>query len=37
MGQLVRKMLPVLLLEIAMLLLLVFFPQLSIAPMKWLT
>ncbi|GHU19434.1 dehydroascorbate transporter [Betaproteobacteria bacterium] len=37
MGQLVRKMLPFLLLEVCMLLLLLFFPQLSIVPMKWLT
>lgn len=37
MGHLVRKMLPFLLLEMCVLFLLLFFPQLSIVPMKWLT
>jgi tripartite ATP-independent transporter DctM subunit len=37
MGHLVRKMLPFILMEVAMLFLLVFFPNLAIVPMKWLT
>jgi TRAP-type C4-dicarboxylate transport system permease large subunit len=36
-GPLVRKMLPFLLMEVAMLFLLLLFPKLSIEPMKWLT
>jgi tripartite ATP-independent transporter DctM subunit len=37
MGYLVRKMAPFLLLEVAVLFFLVFFPNFSIIPMKWLT
>jgi tripartite ATP-independent transporter DctM subunit len=37
MPHLVRKLAPFLLLEVAMLFLLLMFPQLSIVPMKWLT
>jgi TRAP-type C4-dicarboxylate transport system permease large subunit len=37
MPLLVRKLAPFLLLEIFMLFLLLFFPDLSIIPMKWLT
>ena len=36
MGYLVRKMAPFLLMEVAVLFLLLWFPQLSLAPLKWL-
>ena len=36
MGYLVRKMAPFLIMEIAVLFLLLFFPQLSLVPLKWL-
>ncbi len=37
MGNLVRKMAPFLLMEVLVLFLLLFFPKLSLVPMKWLT
>ena len=36
MGHLVRKMAPFLLMEVAVLFLLLFFPKLSLVPLKWL-
>ena len=36
MGHLVRKMAPFLLMEVAVLFLLLWFPQLSLVPLKWL-